>query len=145
VGFDVEMTDEEWKAKLDPARFDVLRRAATEPPFSGSLLHVDDEGRFACGGCGQVLFASNAKFDSGCGWPSFDRAIEGTVTERTDKSLFMRRTEILCSRCGGHLGHVFDDGPTQTGLRYCVNSLAVDFEPAAEPALDVEEPANREG
>jgi peptide-methionine (R)-S-oxide reductase len=145
VGFDVEMTDEQWKAKLDPARFDVLRRAATEPPFSGSLLHVDDEGRFACGGCGQVLFASDAKFDSGCGWPSFDRAIEGTVTERTDKSLFMRRTEILCSRCGGHLGHVFDDGPTQTGLRYCVNSLAVDFEPAAEPALDVEEPANREG
>ena len=128
--YDLEMSDEEWKAKLDPARFEVLRRAATEPAWSGSLLEEHRDGSFACGGCGQVLFRSGAKFDSGSGWPSFDQAIEGTVVEREDKSLFMRRTEILCSRCGGHLGHVFDDGPTQTGKRYCVNSLAIDFDEA---------------
>jgi peptide-methionine (R)-S-oxide reductase len=129
MGYEVERSDAEWKAQLGDERFEVLRRAATERAYSGSLLHVDDDGRFACGGCGQVLFDSSAKFDSGCGWPSFDRAIEGTVIERPDNSLFMRRTEILCSRCGGHLGHVFDDGPTPTHLRYCVNSLSIDFEP----------------
>jgi len=132
VGYEVELSEAEWKSKLDADRFAVLRRAATEPAFSGSLLHVDDHGVFSCGGCGQVLFASDAKFDSGCGWPSFDRAIEGTVLERPDHSHFMRRTEILCSRCGGHLGHVFEDGPTDTKLRYCVNSLAVDFEASSE-------------
>ena len=126
---EVRLTDAEWRERLSPDRFAVLREAATEPPFTGSLLHVDDEGRYACGGCGQVLFDSSMKFDSHCGWPSFDRAIPGTVTEREDRSLFMRRTEILCSRCEGHLGHVFDDGPTDTGLRYCVNSLSIDFEP----------------
>jgi len=128
MGYDVELSDDEWHAKLDPARFEVLRRAATEPPFSGSLLHVDAEGRYACGGCGQVLFDSDAKFDSGCGWPSFDKAIPGAVEEHVDRSHLMRRTEIRCARCGGHLGHVLEDGPTDTGLRYCVNSLAVDFE-----------------
>lgn len=132
MGYDVEMGEAEWRAKLDPARFDVLRKAATEAPFSGSLLQVDADGRFTCAGCGQVLFASDAKFDSGCGWPSFDRAIEGTVIEKPDSSLFTRRTEILCSRCGGHLGHVFEDGPTETGLRYCVNSLSIDFEAAKD-------------
>jgi len=126
--FDLEMTDEEWRGKLDPERYEVLRRAATEPAFTGSLLEEHRDGTFSCGGCGQVLFASDAKFDSGSGWPSFDQAIPGTVIEREDKSLFMRRTEILCSRCGGHLGHVFDDGPTNTGKRYCVNSLALDFD-----------------
>ena len=131
MGFDVEMTDEAWREKLDPSRYEVLRKAATEPPFSGSMLHVDKAGTFSCGGCGQVLFASDAKFDSGCGWPSFDRAIPGTVLEKSDGSLGMRRTEILCSRCGGHLGHVFEDGPTDTRLRYCVNSLSVDFNGAA--------------
>ncbi|HEV3213744.1 MAG TPA: peptide-methionine (R)-S-oxide reductase MsrB [Acidimicrobiales bacterium] len=128
--FDLEMTDEEWRAKLDPDRFEVLRRAATERAFTGSLLEEHRDGTFSCGGCGQVLFASGAKFDSGSGWPSFDQAITGTVVEREDKSLFMRRTEILCSRCGGHLGHVFDDGPTSTRKRYCVNSLAIDFDVA---------------
>ena len=132
MGYDVEMGEAEWRAKLDPARFDVLRKAATEAPFSGSLLQVDADGRFTCAGCGQVLFASDAKFDSGCGWPSFDRAIEGTVIEKPDSSLFTRWTEILCSRCGGHLGHVFEDGPTETGLRYCVNSLSIDFEAAKD-------------
>lgn len=134
MGYEVEHTDSEWRDLLGDERFTVLRRAGTEPPFSGSLLHVDGDGRFACAGCGQVLFDMTSKFDSGCGWPSFDRAIEGTVIERRDHSLFMRRTEILCSRCGGHLGHVFDDGPTETGLRYCVNSLSIDLEPATDPA-----------
>ena len=126
--FDVTKTDEEWKAELAPERFEVLRRAATERPFTGSLLHVDDDGVFTCGGCGQALFSSEQKFDSGCGWPSFDACAPGSIIEREDDSLFQRRVEILCSKCGGHLGHVFPDGPTPTGLRYCVNSLAIDFD-----------------
>ncbi len=132
MAYDVEKTEREWKSELSPDRFAVLRKAATEAPFSGSLLHVDDEGDFRCGGCGQLLFTTAQKFDSGCGWPSFDDCIEGTVIEREDRSLFRRRTEILCSRCGGHLGHVFNDGPTATGLRYCVNSLAIDFDKSAD-------------
>jgi peptide-methionine (R)-S-oxide reductase len=128
VSDDAEKSDAEWKSELSPDRYAVMRKAATEAPFSGSLLHVDEEGVFTCGGCGQRLFRTHQKFDSGCGWPSFDACEEGTVIEREDRSLFRRRTEILCSRCGGHLGHVFNDGPTATGLRYCVNSLALDFE-----------------
>jgi peptide-methionine (R)-S-oxide reductase len=124
----IEKSDDEWRAALAPDRFAVLRTAATEAPFSGSLLHFDAEGVFTCGGCGQQLFTTAQKFDSGCGWPSFDACEEGTIIEREDRSLFRRRTEILCARCGGHLGHVFNDGPTATGLRYCVNSLAIDFE-----------------
>jgi methionine-R-sulfoxide reductase len=123
----MELTDEEWKRRLDPDRFKVLRQAGTEPAFTGSLLHEEKDGSFTCGGCGQELFTSDSKFDSGSGWPSFDKAIPGTVEEHEDKSLFMRRVEIRCSRCGGHLGHVFDDGPTETGMRYCVNSLSIDF------------------
>jgi len=130
--FDLEQSDAEWRARLDPDRYEVLRRAATEPAFSGSLLEEHRDGAFTCGGCGQELFSSDAKFDSGSGWPSFDQAVSGTVVERVDKGLFMRRTEILCARCGGHLGHVFDDGPTETGRRYCVNSLAIDFDEAQE-------------
>jgi peptide-methionine (R)-S-oxide reductase len=126
----MELTDAEWRERLDRDRYEVLRRAATEPAFSGSLLHEHRDGTFVCGGCGQVLFESGTKFDSGSGWPSFDRAIPGTVEERQDRSHFMRRTEIVCSRCGGHLGHVFDDGPTATGKRYCVNSLSIDFDEA---------------
>jgi peptide-methionine (R)-S-oxide reductase len=131
VTHEVEKSDAEWKAELSPDRYAVLRKAATEAPFSGSLLHVDAEGVFRCGGCGQILFRTAQKFDSGCGWPSFDACEEGTIIEREDRSLFRRRTEILCSQCGGHLGHVFDDGPTPTGLRYCVNSLSLDFEQTA--------------
>lgn len=124
---EVNRSDDEWRARLSPERFAVLRRAATEAPFTGSLLHVDDAGAFTCGGCGQVLFTTGQKFDSGCGWPSFDACEPGTIVERPDHSLARERTEILCARCGGHLGHVFADGPTPTGLRYCVNSLAIDF------------------
>jgi peptide-methionine (R)-S-oxide reductase len=126
--YDVEKSDAQWREELEPERYAVLREAATEPPFTGSLLHVDADGVFTCGGCGQRLFTSEQKFDSGCGWPSFDACEPGTIIERSDRSLFRTRTEILCSKCGGHLGHVFNDGPTSTGLRYCVNSLAVDFD-----------------
>jgi len=126
----VELTDEEWREKLDPQRYAVLRESATEPAFSGALLHCDEHGTFTCAGCGTALFESEAKFDSGCGWPSFDAALaSGAVGERPDHSHFMRRTEIFCTTCGGHLGHVFPDGPTATGLRYCVNSLSIEFEP----------------
>jgi peptide-methionine (R)-S-oxide reductase len=125
---EIEKSDAEWKAELSGDRYAVLRKAATEAPFSGSLLHVDAKGIFRCGGCGQVLFRSDQKFDSGCGWPSFDACEPGTVVEREDRSLFRNRTEIHCAKCGGHLGHVFDGGPTPTGLRYCVNSLALDFD-----------------
>jgi peptide-methionine (R)-S-oxide reductase len=130
--FSVEKTPDEWRAELDSARYAVLREAATEAPFSGSLLHVDDDGTFTCGGCGQRLFTTEQKFDSGCGWPSFDACEPGSIIERPDYTLSRARIEILCSRCGGHLGHVFPDGPTPTGLRYCVNSLAIDFEPTAD-------------
>lgn len=128
MNFPLDKPDERWREELSPDRYAVLRKAATEAPFSGSLLHVDQSGVFSCAGCGQVLFTSAQKFDSGCGWPSFDACEEGTIVERVDRSLFRERTEILCARCGGHLGHVFDDGPTPSGLRYCVNSLALDFD-----------------
>lgn len=127
--YDVEKTKDEWRTQLGPQRYAVLRQAATEAPFTGSLLHVDARGVFTCGGCGQELFTSEQKFDSGTGWPSFDACEPGTVVERVDGWL-LRRTEIHCARCGGHLGHVFRDGPTSTGLRYCVNSLAIDFNEA---------------
>jgi peptide-methionine (R)-S-oxide reductase len=127
--FDVEKTPEEWRAELAPERFAVLREAATEAPFTGSLLHVDEAGVFTCGGCGQLLFRTEQKFDAHCGWPSFDACEPGSIIEREDHSLARMRIEILCSRCGGHLGHVFPDGPTDTGLRYCVNSVAIDFTP----------------
>ena len=128
MNFEIDKSDDEWRNALAPDRYAVLRQAATEAPFTGSLLHVDANGVFSCGGCGQALFTSAQKFDSGCGWPSFDECEPGTIVERPDHSLLRSRTEILCSRCGGHLGHVFDDGPTPTGLRYCVNSLAIDFD-----------------
>jgi len=124
----IDKSNEEWRQELAPDRYAVLREAATEAPFSGSLLHVDAEGVFTCGGCGQHLFTTAQKFDSSCGWPSFDACEPGTIIECPDHALLRSRTEILCSRCGGHLGHVFNDGPTPTGLRYCVNSLAIDFD-----------------
>jgi peptide-methionine (R)-S-oxide reductase len=125
--YEVIKSDEEWRAELSPERFEVLRRAATERAFTGSLLHVDATGDFTCAECGQHLFTSEQRFDSGCGWPGFDACEPGSIIEREDGSLFRRRIEILCSKCGGHLGHIFPDGPTPTGLRYCVNSLAIDF------------------
>jgi methionine-R-sulfoxide reductase len=123
-------TEEEWRQRLSPERYQVLRNKGTEPAWSGDLLHVDENGIFRCAGCGAELFRSDDKFDSGSGWPSFDRAVRaGTIDEHEDRNLGMVRTEITCARCGGHLGHVFPDGPTDTGLRYCVNSLALDFDP----------------
>jgi len=129
VEFEVIKTEEEWRQSLSADRYAVLRRAGTEPAWSGELLHVDGEGVFRCAGCGAELFDTGSKFDSGSGWPSFDRAMaDGTIIERDDSSFGMRRTEILCARCGGHLGHVFPDGPTETGLRYCVNSLSLTYD-----------------
>jgi len=128
VSYEVEKSDEQWREELDPERYAILRQAATEAPFTGSLLNVDGQGVFTCGGCGQVLFRTEQKFESHCGWPSFDACEPGTIIERPDHSIGRSRTEILCSKCGGHLGHVFDDGPTDTGLRYCVNSLAIDYD-----------------
>ncbi|HEX4220043.1 MAG TPA: peptide-methionine (R)-S-oxide reductase MsrB [Acidimicrobiales bacterium] len=129
----VELTDKEWQERLSPERYAVLRQKGTEPAWSGELLHVDGEGVFTCGGCGAELFASGTKFESGSGWPSFYEAVDqGAVEEHTDRAYGMVRTEITCARCGGHLGHVFPDGPNPTGLRYCMNSLALDFEPKDE-------------
>ncbi len=126
----MELTDAEWKQRLTPERYAVLRQKGTEPAWSGELLHVEGSGTFTCGGCGAALFSSDTKFESGSGWPSFTEALaEGTVEEHHDRSFGMVRTEITCARCGGHLGHVFPDGPAPTGQRYCVNSLSIDFEP----------------
>ncbi len=126
----VELTDEEWKERLTPERYAVLRQKGTEPAWSGDLLHVEGSGMFTCAGCGADLFPSETKFESGSGWPSFYRALdEGTINEHEDRSFVTRRTEITCARCGGHLGHVFPDGPAPTGLRYCINSLSLEYEP----------------
>jgi len=127
---EVQLTEEEWRERLSPDQFAVLRKSATDPAWSGKLLHVDSDWVFHCAGCGAALFSTDHKFESGSGWPSFDRAMAaGTVEEHSDDTLGMRRTEIVCARCGGHLGHVFPDGPTETGQRFCVNSLSLDFTP----------------
>jgi len=129
----VVKTDAEWQAELDPDRYQVLRCGATEAPWSGELNLVHDEGVFRCGACGTELFRSDTRFDSGSGWPSFFAPLEeGAVETEEDLSHGMRRTEVRCAACDSHLGHVFPDGPEPTGLRYCINSLALDFEPAEE-------------
>ncbi len=132
---EVRKSEDEWKLELAADRYHVLREKGTEPAFTGTLLDVHDPGLFRCAGCGTELFRSDDKFESGSGWPSFTRASDqGVIIESEDRSHGMVRTEITCARCGGHLGHVFPDGPAPTGLRYCVNSLALDFEPMQSEA-----------
>ena len=128
--FKIIHSDAEWRAKLTPAQYDVLRKEGTEMPESSPLDHQFAAGRYLCAGCAQPLFASDTKFDSGTGWPSFYAPLPDAVQTRSDSSLFMARTEVHCSQCGGHLGHVFDDGPKPTGLRYCMNGVALAFVPA---------------
>jgi len=128
-GKSVDKSEDEWRKELPPERYRVLRQAGTEPPFSGSLLHNEESGTYSCAACGNELFPSDVKFDSGSGWPSFyDTIREGAVDLVDDDSLGTRRVEVRCAKCGSHLGHVFDDGPRPTGQRYCMNSLALDFE-----------------
>ena len=127
-------TDAEWRAKLTPEQYRILRQAGTEPPFSGELLDVKEKGEFRCAACGEPLFASDHKYDSGSGWPSFTRPKDSDkVSEKQDVSHGMSRTEVRCARCDGHLGHVFPDGPGPDGQRYCINSAALSFAPNDDP------------
>ncbi|HVW55110.1 MAG TPA: peptide-methionine (R)-S-oxide reductase MsrB [Rhizobiaceae bacterium] len=128
--FPVTHTDAEWRSILTPEQYAVMRQHGTERPGSCALLHEKRAGAFTCAGCGQKLFESTLKFESGTGWPSFNDPVEGAVETTTDRSHGMTRTEVHCARCGSHLGHVFEDGPPPTGLRYCINGVAMNFEPA---------------
>jgi len=133
----LKLEDGEWRQKLTPEQYRVLRHAGTEAPFTGDLLNVKEEGEFRCAGCGAPLFESDAKYDSGCGWPSFTAPMgEDAIEERVDHSHGMTRTEVRCARCEGHLGHVFPDGPGPEGLRYCINSAALSFGGKSEGQAD---------
>ncbi len=124
----VPTNDEEWRERLSDEEYRILREAGTETPFSGEYVDHKADGSYACAGCGAELFDSETKFDSGCGWPSFYDADDDRIETRTDTSHGMRRTEVVCANCGGHLGHVFEDGPEPTGKRYCINSVALEFD-----------------
>ena len=131
TGTRIQKTDEQWRAELTPAQYQVLRRKGTEPPFTGGYVHTKDDGMYRCAACGAELFSSETKFDSGTGWPSFtDPAVRENVELHEDRSLFMRRTEVTCATCGGRLGHMFNDGPDGCD-RYCINSVALTLEPGA--------------
>lgn len=129
----MDKTDEQWREELEPGSYAILRQAATEPAFSGAYVDMKEDGTYRCRGCGAELFSSATKFDSGTGWPSFtDPVVAEAVTLKQDTSHGMIRTEALCSKCGGHLGHVFDDGPGASGQRWCINSGALDFSPGSD-------------
>jgi peptide-methionine (R)-S-oxide reductase len=129
------LSDEEWKRKLTPEQYKVLRKAGTEPPFTGQYVHVKDRGTYRCAGCGAALFDSDTKYESGTGWPSFYEPVDDSAVEKhRDWSMLIPRTEIRCASCGGHLGHVFDDGPEPTGQRYCMNSCALKLDKAERPS-----------
>jgi peptide-methionine (R)-S-oxide reductase len=132
--FPVQKTDAEWKAELTPEQYRILRKAGTERPFTGEYTDLDEAGMYRCAGCGAALFSSENKYHSGCGWPAFDKAlVGGKIIERVDTSHGMVRTEVLCGNCGGHLGHLFNDGPRETtGMRYCINSAALQFKKEEE-------------
>ncbi|WP_436344923.1 peptide-methionine (R)-S-oxide reductase MsrB [Natronorubrum sp. FCH18a] len=125
---DLPSSDAEWREELSEEQYRILREAGTEAPFSGEYVDHKDDGSYACAGCGTELFDSETKFESGCGWPSFYDADDDIVETRPDNSHGMQRTEVLCANCGGHLGHVFEDGPEPTGKRYCINSAALEFD-----------------
>ena len=145
--FEVALSDEEWRQRLTPPQYHVLREHGTERAGSSPLDKQYDAGVYICAGCGQPLFDSQAKFNSGTGWPSFWAPLDDAVETQTDRSFFMSRTEVHCRRCGGHLGHVFDDGPQPTGQRYCMNGVSLEFEPgehAPETAADGDSKPGRE-